>query len=391
MTHDIFDTKNKNLEVVPPGMSKSILLATRPLVPPWDEASKNFAYFLGREVIGHKLSLLTTQTPLVGLQENTQQIPIFSSGHFTLFAKWALFRYLRSVHNSFDVTHYIFTPTKTNTRLIKHLAFPTRGKTLQTVATLRQDLYSEADLRSMLFADQLVVYTDRTKQSLLDLGFTNVARIYPGIDLKRYQKAPKNMDFIRSLGFDESHFLVMYPGEYTRLGATDMLVESLTTFFLNNPETNIRFVFANRIKNASDQEKKIQVQTAFQKAGLEKFIAYSDTVPDMPSLYNSADVIAFPVVNLNGKFDVPLIIIEAYACGTPVILSDLPQFSEFSNPEICVSIEAGSGQKFTESMAYLRDNPLICERLGQNARRYAEEYFDLTDTARQYADIYSQL
>ena len=255
-------------------MSKSVLLATRPLVPPWDEASKNFAYFLGREVTGHSLSLLTTQTPLVGLQENTQQIPIFSNGHFNLLAKWSLFRYLRSARNLFDVTHYIFTPTKTNTRLIKYLAFPSRGKTLQTVATLRQDLYTEADLRSMLFADQLVVYTDRTKQSLLNLGFTNVTRIYPGIDLERYKKASKNMDFIRSLGFDESHFLVMYPGEYTRLGATDMLVESLTTFFLRNLETNIRFILAKRIKNEAEQTKKEWVQKGFQKAGLEEIIGY---------------------------------------------------------------------------------------------------------------------
>ena len=379
------------LEVVPPGMSKSILLATRPLVPPWDEASKNFAYFLGREVVGHNLSLLTTTIPLVGLRESVQQIPIFLSGHFNLSAKWALFRYLWSARHSFDVTHYIFTPTKTNTRLIKNFAFPTKGKTLQTIATLRQDLYSEEEIRSLLFADQLVVYTDTTKASLNDLGFTNVTRIYPGIDLKRYQKAPKNMDFIRSLGFDESHFLVMYPGEYTRLGATNMLVESLTTFFLSNPDTNIRFVFANRIKNAHDQKKKEWVQETLGRAGLAKFVAYSDTVPDMPSLYNSADVIAFPVVNLSGKFDVPLIIIEAYACGTPVILSDLKEFSEFSNPKICVSIEAGSGARFTESMAYLKDNPLVCEQLGQNARQYAEEHFDLTETARQYADIYSQL
>lgn len=370
---------------------KSILLATRPLVPPWDEASKNFAYFLGREVTGHTLSLLTTQTSLVGLQETTKQVAIFPSAHFNLLSKWALFRYLRNVRDSFDITHYIFTPTKTNTRLIKHLAFPSRGKTLQTVATLRQDLYSHEELRSLLFADRLVTYTDRTKASLNALGFENVTRIYPGIDLTHYKSAPKNLDFIRSLGFDESHFLVMYPGEYTRLGATDMLVESLTTFFAANPDTNIRFVFANRIKNVADQKKKELVQEAFRRAGLEKFVSYSDTVPDMPSLYNSADVIAFPVLDLNGKFDVPLIIIEAYACGTPVILSDLAQFSEFSNPDICVSIEAGNGQKFIDSMAYLKDNPLECERLSQNARRYVEEHFDLQNTARQYEEIYSQL
>ena len=372
-------------------MFKSVLLATRPLVPPWDEASKNFAYFLGREVKNHKLSLLTTKEALTGLPETTVQVPIFKQSHFSFGAKIALFRFLRAARGRFDITHYLFTPTKQNTNLIKRFAFPTKGKTLQTVATLRQDLYTKEELRSLLFANHLVVYTDKTKASLNDLGFDNVTRIYPGIDLDKYQSAPKNREFIKSLGFDESHFLVMYPGEYTRLGATDMLVSSLTKFFQKNPDTSIRFIFANRIKNEADRLKKEEVRASFAAAGVSQFIGYSDTVPDMPSLYNSADVIAFPVVNLNGKFDVPLIIIEAYACGTPVILSDLPQFSEFSNPDICVSIEAGSGEKFTESMAYLKNNPLECERLSQNARRYVKDHFDLKKTALQYEEIYSQL
>ncbi len=370
---------------------KKILLATRPLVPPWDEASKNFAYFLGREVHNHDLTLLTTQVPLEDLPETVTEAPIFSTSHLDVFAKFSLFRYLRKVRNQFDVTHYLFTPTKTNTNLIKGLAFPTKGKTLQTVATLRQDLYTEAELRSLLFADQLVVYTDRTKTSLNNLGFKNVTRIYPGIDLDRYQPNSKNMDFVRSLGFDESHFLVMYPGEYTRLGATDMLVDCLITFFQNHPDTTIRFVFANRVKNEADQKKKEEVIERMEKAGIAEYIAYSDTVPDMPSLYNSADIIAFPVVDLKGKFDVPLIIIEAYACGTPVILSDLVEFSEFSHPDICATIEAGSGSAFTEKMAYLKDNPLECERLSQNARRYVKDHFDLKNTARQYEEIYASL
>ncbi len=211
--------------------NKSILLATRPLVPPWDEASKNFAYFLGREVQDHALTLLTTQEKLTGLPAQTKQAAIFRSGHFDLLAKLTLFRYLIAHKNAFDITHYLFTPTKTNTHLIKRFAFPRKGKTLQTVATLRQDLYSPVELRSLLFADRIVVYTDKTKASLNALGFDNVTRIYPGIDLEKYQPGPKNLDFVRSLGFDENHFLVMYPGEYTRLGATDMLVECLVTFF----------------------------------------------------------------------------------------------------------------------------------------------------------------
>ena len=371
-------------------MSKKVLLATRPLVPPWDEASKNFAYFLGKEVRNHSLTLLTTKEKLPGLPDSVHEEAIFENGHLDFHAKLNLFSYLRKVRKSFDITHYLFTPTKQNTRFVRWFAKP-EGKTVQTVATLREDLYSENELRSLLFADKIIVYTDLTKQKLERLGFDNVTRIYPGIDLERYSPKAKDPALLTQLGFTPEHFIVLYPGEYTRLGATDMLTETFLRYFQENPDTDLRFVFACRVKNEADQEKKEQVHKRFAEAGLLDYVAFSDTISDMPGLYNTTDVVIFPVENLKGKFDVPLIIIEAYACGKPVILSDLPQFLEFTNKDICVTIPKDSGEKLIESLAYLKQNEAERVRLGENARRFVKDHFDLKNTAKQYEEIYSSL
>ena len=370
---------------------KKVLLATRPLVPPWDEASKNFAYFLGRQVANHELTLLTTKEPLTGLPASVHQAPIFTTGHFTLQSKIALFRYLRKARQHFDITHYLFTPTKQNTSIIKYLAKPTRGKTIQTVATLRSDLYSPDELKALLFADHLVVYTDLSKQKLERLGFTTVTRIYPGIDLDRYRPNPKSAEALQLLGCTAEQFVVVYPGEYSRLGATDMLTAAFLDFFQKNPATDIRFVFACRVKNEVDAKKKAEVKSRFQEADLLQYVSFSDTISDMAALYNASDLVVFPVENLRGKFDVPLIIIEAYACGKPVILSDLEQFQEFANQDICVTIPKDSGAKLIESVAYLRENKQECDRLGENARRFVKDHFDLKNTAKQYEEIYSSL
>ncbi|MEK9151106.1 MAG: glycosyltransferase family 4 protein [Patescibacteria group bacterium] len=372
-------------------LHKNILLATRPLVPPWDEASKNFAYFLGKEIRDNELTLLTTKESLTGLPASVRQESIFSSGHFSLKAKYELLRYLRKARGQFDVTHYLFTPTKQNTGLIRWLARPTHGKTVQTVATLRDDLYSPEELRQLLFADRIVTYTDRSKQTLEHLGFRNVTRIYPGVDLERYQPQPKNQEILTRLGFAAEHFIVVYPGEYVRLGATDMLTEAFVDFFKKHPGTDIRFVFACRVKNDADAKKKEEVRKRFADADLLGYVAFSDTISDMPALYNSSDLVVFPVENLRGKFDVPLVIIEAYACGKPVILSDLPQFAEFSNSNICVTIPRGSSEKLIESVAHLKQNVSERHHLGGNARHFVENHFDLKNTAKQYEEIYASL
>ncbi|MBI2439628.1 MAG: glycosyltransferase family 4 protein [Candidatus Moranbacteria bacterium] len=370
---------------------KKILLVTRPLVPPWDEASKNFAYFLGREVRNNELTLLTTKEKLAGLPQTVSEEAIFSTGHFNLRTKLELFCYLRKNRDAFDITHYLFTPTKQNAAIINYFAKPTRGKTIQTIATLRDDLYTPTELKKMFFADHLVVYTDRSKEKLNKLGLTNVTRIYPGIDLNRYQPQSKNPDVLTKLHCTNEHFIVIYPGEYVRLGATDMLVEAWIDFFQKHPSTNIRFIFACRIKNDADAAKKEEVRKRFQRANVLKYISFSDTITDMAALYNTADLIIFPVHDLQGKFDVPLVIIEAYACGKPVILSDLEQFREFSNDAICVTIPRGSKEQCIEKILYLKDNPEKRVSLGEQARHFMEQHFDLKNTAKQYENIYSSL
>lgn len=373
-------------------MSKKVLLATRPLTPPWDEASKNFAYFLGREIKNHLLTLLTTKEPLSGLPESVYEEPIFSDGHFGLKAKFELFKHLRAVRKMYDITHYLFTPTKLNTRIIRWFAKPTRGKTIQTVATLRDELYASDELRPLLFANQIITYTERTREKLEKLGFHNTVCIYPGIDLDYFHPQPKNPQILKQLNFSERHFIVTYVGEYARLGATDMIADAFIDFFQKHPETNIRLVFPGRVKNSADAEKKAQIEKRFFDANL---LAYTHFPPkiilDIVGLYNTSNLIIFPVANLEGKFDVPLVIIEAYACGKPVILSDLPEFREFANERICVTIPKDSGAKLIEKVAYLKDNIAIRETLGREARAFVEQHFDLKNTAKQYEEIYSSL
>ena len=371
--------------------TRNVLLATRPLVPPWDEASKNFAYFLAKSVTGADLTVLTTEEKLAGLPDTVTQEPIFSSSQFSFGAKLRLIRYFFDHRGDFDITHYLFTPAKRNTFILKNLTHPTKGKTIQTVATLRSDLYSEKDLKDLLFADKIIVYTDRSKKRLEHLGFTNVERIYPGIDLDLYAPMPKDPVLLEEFHFSERDFIVMYNGEYVRLGATDLLVESLMHHFNTYPDSNLRFIFGCRIKNDADRKKKQEVMQALDAADLLPKIAFTDTVYDMPALYNLADVIVFPVTDMKGKFDVPLAIIEPYACEKSVILSDLPEFAEFSNPDISLTVKRGSNEEFLKALHTLERNPDERKRLGKNARAFVEQNFDLKDTAKRYGDLYASL
>jgi glycosyltransferase involved in cell wall biosynthesis len=125
--------------------------------------------------------------------------------------------------DKFDITHYLFTPTRKNTSLINFFSRPTHGKTIQTIATLREDLYGPKQWKQLLFADRIVVYSDYSKALLENIGMNHVSRIYPGVDLSFYQPAQKNPETLRAFDLTPEDFVVTYNGEYARLGATDML------------------------------------------------------------------------------------------------------------------------------------------------------------------------
>ena len=415
-----------------------ILLATRPLVPPWDEASKNFAYFLAKSIRDPQLEfhLLTAAETPEGLGSNCVQHPIFRSGRFDLEAKARLAAFLGTKGRSFDIVHFLFTPTPLNAFLAKHLV-GTRPKTVQTIATLREERWNETDWKRMFFADKLITYTEYSKKKLQSAGFENIECIYPGIDLERFSPKPKDSKTLAALNLSPNDFVISYVGEYARLGATDMIADMLVKHLPSSPsqgevsrtrdggvptseENSVPsssstppsplssgeyterhlpsgrgdsvektiFLFALRVKNDADRKKKEELQERFRQAGILDSIRFSDTVFDVASLYNVADIVTFPVANMHGKFDVPLVILEAYACGRPVILSDLPLFAEFSNPNISATIPRNDGDTLWSAIRSLRADEAKRKALGASTRAFVERSFDIKETSERYQVIY---
>lgn len=377
--------------------SKNILLATRPLSPPWDEASKNFAYFLTKSIRDPEfhLHILTDGAPLDDVSLDVMRHPIYpkdSSGRagFPFKQKSRLPIHLVLEGEDYDIIHYIFTPTKLSSFIIKRFVSK-KPKTIQTIATLREDILKPNDWRKLFFADRLVVYSDYSKEKLESAGFRDVLRIYPGLDLDLFKPGPKDPEALAALDLSPDDFVISFPGEYVRLGATDMLVDMIKRHFTGMP-TSVKFVFACRIKNDADEKKKQKVKELLGSAGLLSRVRFTDswTLP-MPTLYNAADVVVFPVSNMKGKFDIPLVILEAYACGKPVILSDLEIFREFSNPKISVTVPQGDDAFLWAAIERLWHEPEERKSLGASARGFVEQSFDLKETAKKYQELYRSI
>jgi len=371
---------------------KKILLVTRPIAPPWDEASKNFAYYLAKNINDQDFFLLTNGV-VPNLPQNVHQKPIYTSNDFSYFQKLRLIKHLRKMRKDFDVFHYIFTPTKQNIFLIKSFVAHkenARSRAIQTIATLREDLYSDREIKNLIFGDLVITYSDYAKNKLNALGFGNVKRIYPGIDLEEYKYAQKDSALCLQKNITELDFVINFTGEYTRLGAIDLVIDSFIEISKIIPEAKLSL--AVRIKNERDAQKKKEVIRKLRAINLlDKVSFFDDGNYTMPPVYNLCDISLFPVANMHGKFDVPLAVIEAMACEKPVIISDLPILREFANENNSVTIQSGNITQLKNAILELYQNKEKRNLLGKNARKFVEENFDIKKIAEIYRQIYQNL
>ena len=373
---------------------KKVLLVTRPIAPPWDEASKNFAYALAMDLQSTadlELHLMTngfvSQLPTEVIQE---QIYTNSQNDFNFSQKMRLFWFLLCNSHKFDIIHLLFTPTKLNTFFIKLVLSFSKAKTVQTVATLREDIFSDAEIKKLMFADVIVTYSDYAKNKLLTLGLENSQRIYPGIDLEEYCKKEKKPELLAQCNFTAADFIINFSGEYTRLGAMDDVIDSFIETSAKIP--SIKLSLAVRVKNERDAKRKEGVVEKLQKNNLLSKVAFHDDGKyDMTDIYNLADISIFPVQNMHGKFDVPLVVVEAMACEKAVIVSDLPILKEFTSEKNSITIAKGHVPKLTAAIVDLYENQEKRDSIGKNGRIFCEENFDIKKVSAAYEQLYKKL
>lgn len=110
---------------------------------------------------------------------------------------------------------------------------------------------------------------------------------------------------------------------------------------------------------------------------LEKRLEFTGKLSghDLTRAYQNADLLALPSINNNEAFGI--VLIEALACGVPVIASDLPGVRRvFENGREGLLVKAGSVGDLKQKLESILNNEERRRAMAQAARRLAEEKYD---------------
>jgi len=140
------------------------------------------------------------------------------------------------------------------------------------------------------------------------------------------------------------------------------------------------------IVGARNYWKSSPIARAVQDSGLQGCVHFTGYIPDedLPALYSAADLFAFP--SLYEGFGLP--VLEAMACGTPVVTSNSSSLPEVVG-DAALLVDPYDVEALAEAMRQILADPQLAEDLRQRGLQRASE-FSWERTAQSTVAVYRQ-
>lgn len=211
--------------------------------------------------------------------------------------------------------------------------------------------FSIKDFRN--FIKGVVSVSSKNVTESLNLGYVdlNKCKVFPnGTDLNLFKKL--NKDACRSkLGFPKDAFLVVCVGYFSERKGQERVLEAINKLKNNN----IKVVFIGK-------------QISSENVVLEgKNIVFKGSIPnvDLPYYLNAADIFCLPTQN-EGCCNA---IIEAMACGLPIISSDKSFNHDILNVDNAILLNPNNVDEISNAIKILYNEKKYSESIAANAYR----------------------
>ena len=166
-------------------------------------------------------------------------------------------------------------------------------------------------------ADKIIAVSNATKDYVLSLGAKpeKVKVLHNGVDLVKFRPlAGKKEEMRRKLGISKDAVVVLTVRRLVYKNGIDTLIETANIAVKKNPK--IIFLVVGKGPDFNN------VQLRIEQLGIEKNFRLTGFVKDedLPFYYNAADFFVLPSKSGEG---LPLVALEAMACGLPVIATNV--------------------------------------------------------------------
>jgi glycosyltransferase involved in cell wall biosynthesis len=232
-------------------------------------------------------------------------------------------------------------------------------------------------------ADKIIAISNATKNYVLRLGAdpNKVTVIYNGVDVARFRILKGRREEMRKkLGIPQDAVVVLTVRRLVYKNGVDTLLDSANIAVKKNPK--IVFVAVGKgpdLESVKMQAAQLGIASNFRLAGF-----VSDA--DLPSYYNLADLFVLPSKSGEG---LPLVAMEAMACGLPVVATDVGGIKEILPNQYGKLVPPNKPQLLAE--AVLKFAALDFGSRREELHAWVKERFSWDANVERLARIYEEL
>ncbi len=231
--------------------------------------------------------------------------------------------------------------------------------------------------RSVLRSAQAIVANDAglAKLSAQADPFP-VQVISNGVDCEFYRPSPRIKPPTREVPTE-----VLFVGRFHRQKNLPFFLEQMAQLHAAAPT-------AWRLSLVGDGEERPVIEQWIRRLNLTSItrcLGWQKDKAQLLELYQQADV----VVNPSHYEGMPNVVLEAMACGLPVVASDVPGNNSLVRPgETGFLFPVDNAQALQSALWTIREKPALARTLGENARKRAQKEFSWDHVAQSYLQLF---
>lgn len=298
-----------------------VQVVSKPLVPPFRDGTKCFVRELANHIEDFELGVFG---PDAALDEIPGAQVIDLGARRSTFAPglvenvktmaWLLLR------SKAALWHFVFAPNPRSSRACHRITRLRRKKSIQTIASPPRSFATPNDL---LFADIVVAQSADTKRRFLDsyqaagLEPPRIEVIHPAIPPLIDPPVEARRAVFDALRLPPETHLLVYPGDLEMSQGAPRVAE-LARHLSSDLRTNAaHVVFAYRAKTPQARTRAAELAQSLR--GIP--VTFLPETPHIHALLAVATAVLFPVDDLYGKVDLPIVLLEALELRTQVLTS----------------------------------------------------------------------
>ncbi|GAX62989.1 glycosyl transferase, group 1 [Candidatus Scalindua japonica] len=259
----------------------------------------------------------------------------------------------------------------------------------QKIGRIMRKWYGPVVLSLFNNIDRVVCISDKIYNDLVKIGFNKkkVAFIPNGVDSDKFSPPDNKMVLRNEYKLDPDCFTVIFCGRLVRRKGLDILLRAWLCFIHDHPQSRLIVIGSDSLQSEGVETESKRFVAEHNMTEQVHFLGIQRQVD---KFLKCADLFVFPARN-EGE-GLSNILLEAMACGLPVIASDID-----ANRQLLVDGANGllyppeDYKRLLSKILLLRCDNQMSQEMGENARKTILAGYNIDSVTNQYVKLYNTL